>query len=222
MPATKPTPAELPSNDLILAAIERAICHRGRNEPAESLSSIKEHLGLPHNGWTTLQLRPKLDALQAAGLIEKSSRRRRDVWGLTTKGRKRADAIRADVTLPESPQHQRWSEARTAASERIAGFQADVQGTLDEAIDLLDANRGANSAAWFELGDRLPRHMPAPRLSHLLPTRVAGARRLRRRHRRCPIQTDREAPPRMGPRLTGTVAHRRCATTPDGSILRPR
>ncbi len=155
MPATKPTPAELPSNDLILAAIERAICHRGRNEPAESLSSIKEHLGLPHNGWTTLQLRPKLDALQAAGLIEKSSRRRRDVWGLTTKGRKRADAIRADVTLPESPQHQRWSEARTAASERIAGFQADVQGTLDEAIDLLDANRGANSAAWFELGDRL-------------------------------------------------------------------
>jgi DNA-binding PadR family transcriptional regulator len=155
MPTSKPTPAEPPSNDLILAAIERAICHRGRNEPAETLSSIKEHLGLPHNGWTTLQLRPKLEALQTAGLIEKSSRRRKAVWGLTTKGRKRLDAVRAEVTLPESPQHQRWSEARTAASERIAGFQDNVHGVLEEAIDLLRANRKANSATWFELGDRL-------------------------------------------------------------------
>lgn len=155
MPASKPTPAQLPSNDLILAAIERAICHRGRNEPAESLSSIKEHLRLPHNGWTTLQLRPKLEALKTAGLIEKSSRRGRDVWGLTTKGRKRLDAIRTEVALPESPQHQRWSESRAAASERIAGFQTDVRGVLDEAIDLLGANREANSATWSELGDRL-------------------------------------------------------------------
>ncbi len=57
--------------------------------------------------------------------------------------------------MPESPQHRRWSEARTAARERIAGFQADVRGVLEEAIDLLDAGRDPNSAAWFELGDRL-------------------------------------------------------------------
>jgi DNA-binding MarR family transcriptional regulator len=154
MPKSKPTP-ELPANDLILAAIERAICHRGRNEPAETLSSIKEHLDLPHNGWTTLQLRPKLAALVAAGLVEYSRSKSRDLWGLTTTGRKRLDAVRAEITLPESPQHQRWSEARTAANERIAGFRGDLRGALDEAINLLEADIEADSATWFEFSQRL-------------------------------------------------------------------
>ncbi|MBA3809893.1 MAG: hypothetical protein H0X28_16090 [Solirubrobacterales bacterium] len=154
MPTKKPTP-ELPTNDLILTAIERAICHRGRNEPGETLSSIKEHLGLPHNGWTTLQLRPKLAELEAAGLIEQSHNKSRNLWGLTVKGRKRLDAVRADITLPESPQHRRWSEARTAAAERITGFRSDLRGVLEEAISVLDADHEAGSATWFDLSERL-------------------------------------------------------------------
>jgi DNA-binding transcriptional regulator PaaX len=137
MPDEKPTPAELPSNDLILAAIERAICHRGREEPDVALSVIKEHLAIAHNGWTTLQLRPKLEELEAAGLIEQSRRRSSDVWGLTDKASRRLDAVRSKLTLPEATQHRRWREARAAAGERIAGFRADLRGTLDEAIDLL-------------------------------------------------------------------------------------
>ena len=115
MPKTKPTRPELPSNDLILAAIERAICHQGHDRPGESLSSIKQHLGLPHNGWTTLKLRPKLEELEAAGLIGKSRRHSVDVWGLTAKGRKRLTAVGGRLTLPESPQHRRWREARDTA-----------------------------------------------------------------------------------------------------------
>lgn len=154
MPKSKPTP-QMPANDLILAAIDRAICHRGRDESAETLSSIKEHLGLPHNGWTTLQLRPKLAELVATGLIEQSRRRSNTVWGLTAKGRKRLDAMRAEITLPESPQHQRWSKARTAATERITGFRGDLRRALDEAISLLEADTEANSATWFDLSERL-------------------------------------------------------------------
>jgi len=154
MPAQKPTPAELPSKDLILAAIERAICHRDRDEP-ESLSYFKQHLGLPHNGWTTLQLRPKLEELEAAGLIEQSRIRSRPVWGLTPKGRRRLDAVRGELTLPEAPQHRIWREARATAGETIAGLRADLRGTLDEAIELLEAEREANSATWFEFSERL-------------------------------------------------------------------
>jgi DNA-binding PadR family transcriptional regulator len=154
MPTSKPTP-ELPANDLILAAIERAICHRGRDLNAESLSAIKEHLGLPHNGWTTLQLRPKLEALETAGLIEQSRRDRSSYYGLSTKGRKRLDAVRAKITLPEAPQHQRWREAQLAASERIAGFRSDLRGALDEATSLLEADAEADSATWFEFSERL-------------------------------------------------------------------
>jgi DNA-binding PadR family transcriptional regulator len=155
MPAQKPTPAELPSNDLILAAIERAICHRGRDEPDVALSLIKQHLGLPHNGWTTQQLRPKLEELEAAELIEQSRRRSSAVWGLTDKGSRRLDAVRSDLTLPEAAQHQRWREARVEASDQIAGFRGDLRGTLDEAAALLEADHEAESAVWFELSHRL-------------------------------------------------------------------
>jgi hypothetical protein len=156
MPAQKPTPVELPSNDLILAAIERAVCHRGRDEP-ESLGYIKQHLGLPHNGWTTQQLRPKFEELEAAGLIEQSRIRSRPVWGLTHMGQRQLGIARDGLTLPEADQHRRWREARTEASERIAGFRGNVRGILDEAIALLEADHETDSAVWFDLSERLER-----------------------------------------------------------------
>ena len=157
MPKTKPTPAELPSNDLILAAIERAICHRGRDEPDVALSLIKQHLGLPHNGWTTQQLRPKLEELEVVELIEQSRRRSHAVWGLTDMGSRRLDAVRSELTLPEAAQHQRWREAQIEASDRITGFRGDLRGALDEAIALLEADHEADSGVWFDLSERLQR-----------------------------------------------------------------
>ncbi|HTD09928.1 MAG TPA: hypothetical protein VK680_13650 [Solirubrobacteraceae bacterium] len=155
MPTKKPTRPAPPSTDLILAALERAIRHDSRDQATESLSTVKEHLGLPHNGWTTLLLRPKIQELEAAGLVEQSRRNRNSFWGLTTKGRQRLDAVRAKIALPEAPQHQRWRRARSAADERIAGFRGDLRGTLDEAISLIEADHEADSAAWFELSERL-------------------------------------------------------------------
>ena len=102
MPKKDRTSAPI-SDDLLLAAIERAICHGGHDHATESLSTIKEHLGLPHHGGTTLQLRPKLAELEDAGLIEQSRRNSSTVWGLTTKGRGRLDGVRGQVTLPEAP-----------------------------------------------------------------------------------------------------------------------
>jgi DNA-binding MarR family transcriptional regulator len=93
--------------------------------------------------------------LEAAGLIKQYRRDRRNRWGLTTKGRKRLDTVRADTALPEAPQHRRWREAQAAASERIAGFKGDLSGALGEATSLLEADDEADSATWFEISERL-------------------------------------------------------------------
>jgi hypothetical protein len=157
MPKQKPTPAELPSEELILAAIERAECHRdSEHYPGVVLRTIKEHLGIPHNGWTTRQLRPKLEALEAAGLIEPVRRLGSNALVLTPEGLARLDAARSEIDpLPEAPQHQAWSEARATAAKHLPGFRANLRDTLEEAIALLEADHEADSATWFEIGDRL-------------------------------------------------------------------
>src|SRR5271157_413121 len=102
MPETKRIPAELPSNDQVLAAIERAACHSGRDEPGQSLGTIKEHLGLLHTGATTIRLRPTLQALHTADLIEPLRHDRSVMWELTAKGRRRLDSVRSEISpLPE-------------------------------------------------------------------------------------------------------------------------
>jgi hypothetical protein len=156
MPAQKPTPAEQPSDELLLAAIDRAERHTGRNEPGESLRRIAEHLGLPFHSGTSKRLRPQLDALHTAGLVEPLRRHGVNLWALTSNGRARLRTLCDNDldSLPEAPQHRRWREARTAASERIAAFRGDLRGTLDEAIALLEADL-ADSATWFELSERL-------------------------------------------------------------------
>jgi hypothetical protein len=158
MPAPKPTPLELPSDDLILAAIERAVCHQGHDERAESLRAIKEHLDLPHTGWTTLQLRPKLEALETVGLVQRSRRRGTTVWGLTAKGQRRLTAVRRELTLPEAPQHRKWREAQALAGERIDGFRRDLGDALVEAAAQLEAEGAApSSATWFALAESVQR-----------------------------------------------------------------
>src|SRR5579864_4791320 len=141
MPRTKPIPDGFPSDELLLAAIDRADRHRGRpEEPGVVLATVKEHLGLPRAGWTTRRLRPQLTALQAAGLIRQSRRRSSDVTTLTTTGHQRLDALPEVIaSLPEAPQHQAWHAAHTAASERISQLRQELRETLDEAIHLLDA-----------------------------------------------------------------------------------
>jgi len=122
------------------------------------LATFKEHLGLSRDGWSTRKLRPQLDRLLAAGLIEQLRRSGLDVWSLTDVGRRRLAAARRAggiPTLPEAPQHRVWREARSQAGQRIESFRKDMRQRLDAAISLLDAGDETNSDAWLAIGERL-------------------------------------------------------------------
>ncbi len=111
MPAQKATPAEMPSEDLVLAAIDRAYRHRtNQRNPGVLLVDVKEHLGLDRTGASTVRLRPTWENLQTLGLIEQTHQSNRILWRLTDAGHKRLQAGRqtSDLSLPESPQHRRW------------------------------------------------------------------------------------------------------------------
>jgi DNA-binding transcriptional ArsR family regulator len=169
MPKQQPTPDPMPSKELVLAAIERAECHRikhddpalsrsGPDRSGMSLSIIKEHLGLASGGWTTTQLRPTWEELNDAGLIEQARRSGIVVWRLTSTGQKQLDAARqagAVDALPESPQHRRWREAHALAGERIGELRESLRQVLDEAIELLDTNSASPSDSWFTIGERI-------------------------------------------------------------------
>ena len=142
------------SDDLVLAAVERAERHREREGEGVMMSDIAEHLGFVHGSWTTRRLRPQIEAFIAAGLLVRSRRHGVVVWGLTSSGRRRVERGGASVVLPESPQHRVWRHARTLAAERIDGLREQVRGVLEEATGVLDAD-GVRSDAWFALAERL-------------------------------------------------------------------
>jgi DNA-binding PadR family transcriptional regulator len=135
---------------LLLAAVKRAQLHQDRDEGV-AIWQIKAHLGLRHNGWTTRQVRPLLDALVTAGLLEHRWEHSRNLWAITPKGRRRTSAF---SELPESPQHRAWHEACVLAEQEIERIRAGLREALEQATELLD-EPGPTSGAWLALGDRL-------------------------------------------------------------------
>lgn len=159
-----PPPSELrpfahPVSDaLVLAAVERAEVHRARREPGVFPRDAFQHMGFAYNAAATRQFRPHLDALIAAGLLEVASRKKVELWLLTSAGhRALADAQGKGeaALLPESPQHRKWRHSREAASERIEGYRNELRDLLGEAESLLDAGTRAHSDSWFDLATRL-------------------------------------------------------------------
>ncbi len=147
------------SDGLILAALERAESHRGRDEPGVLYAMVVNHLGLRMGSGTGRRVRPLFRELEAAGLIRSFKRHGSVVYTFTAKGRKRLDAARraGEVgELPESPQHRAWREARDGSKTRIGEFRAALQTLLGEAAALL-VDDAASSEAWFVLGERLQR-----------------------------------------------------------------
>jgi hypothetical protein len=164
---TAPTqPSELgpyrPVSDaMVLAAIDRAERHStsGHADGGVAWSRVTEHLGFAHTAGTTSKLRRQMSRLKSAGLVASRKAHGYPVWELTNDGRKalaQARRKREDLALPESPQHRRWATARMTATERIEGLYEQLRGSLTEAIDLIDSNRG-DSDTWFELHGRLTR-----------------------------------------------------------------
>lgn len=147
-------------DELVLAAVERAVRHQARPDSHAPWWAILEHLDVARRSGAARRVRAQLDALQAAGALERSRRRSVQVWALTTAGRRRLrHAARAGTlaALPESPQHRAWRDAREAAAQHVEGLESDVRDCLGEAQRLLDGGQAVGSDAWFAVAERVGR-----------------------------------------------------------------
>ena len=95
--------------------------------------------------------------------------------------------------LPESPQHRAWRHAREQAAVRIEGFRDELTDAVQQGYDLLYQPQPMTSEEWFELSERLSSALVALCLGHLLPDRVARARRRLSGPRRKPGARSRAA-----------------------------
>jgi hypothetical protein len=159
MPDHQATPAQ-PSEEQVLAALERALRHRRQPQsPGVLLSTIEEHLGLSRHGSDTRRLQPVVDALHVAGAIESSVRQGLTLWRLTSAGKRRLAAASgrdAAGQLPESPQHQEWRNAREAAERRIDPLRNELEEALERTRSLLDVEQ-RDSDVWFAASRELQR-----------------------------------------------------------------
>ena len=139
---------------VLLSAVKRAEHHKRGEGEGVLLATIVEHLGLRHYSWTTRRVRPQLEALIDAGLLARFRRHGLVLWKLTPAGRRRASPYSA---LPESPQHQRWREARTLAEQENERAWTALLDAVEAAEDLLNRPLSASppSAAWLSIGERV-------------------------------------------------------------------
>ncbi|HEX5851637.1 MAG TPA: hypothetical protein VFY36_00965, partial [Solirubrobacteraceae bacterium] len=111
--------AEQPSDELVLAAIDRCARHRARDTAAVPVWAIFEHLGVSRRSTGARRVRIRLDVMHAAGWIALSRQHGIQSWELTRTGsrhlrrERRAGRVPA---LPESPQHRAWRGAHTTAA----------------------------------------------------------------------------------------------------------
>jgi hypothetical protein len=151
---------EPPSDQLILAALERAARHRARETQAMPVWAIYEHLDIPQRSASARHVRARLEVLLAAGRLERSRHHGVPSWELTSSGirqLRRARRAGTVAALPDSPQHRAWRGARIAAAQEIGRFRAGLSEALKEADSLLGMDVPAPSDAWFELSERLQR-----------------------------------------------------------------
>jgi hypothetical protein len=154
---SKADPAVIP-DEPVLAAVERAISHHRKGSSAVPAWEVYDHLGLSKRSGAARRVRTQLDALEAAGSLERSRRHGVPLWALTSTGRRRLQRARQAGNvpeLPESPQHRAWRNARASAAQEIERFRQGLRECLEQGLALLDADPPADSDAWFLLGQRL-------------------------------------------------------------------
>lgn len=149
-----------PSDESVLAALERAARHQAHDAPAVPVWAILDHLAVAPRSASARRVRAQLVTLEAAGSIERSRRHGTPIWALTAAGLRglhRARLAGEVPPLPESPQHRAWRAARTVAAQEIERFRAVVRERLLAAARLLDAEEPPSSDAWFALAEELQR-----------------------------------------------------------------
>jgi len=153
-------PPRRPSQELVLAALARAVRHRPDGAAAVSARAVLAHLQLPLRSGPARAAGRRLDELLAAGEVARSRRHGVEVWTLTREGLarlRRADADRSGPELPESPQHRAWRHARTVGSLEMERLRELLEQTLGEGERLLAEDPPPHSDAWFELAEALRR-----------------------------------------------------------------
>ena len=154
------TGAESPEA-LVLAAIERAVRHSRQDSQATAKRAILAHLDIRPRSRRSSEVGATLEALVSSGLLTSRRQHGRDLWALTSNGRRRlrsARAAHALPELPEAPQHRAWRERRALAEQKTERFRRELGDTLKEGrLVLLDSNAPASSAVWEALGKRLER-----------------------------------------------------------------
>jgi hypothetical protein len=157
---TRASATDLPPDELVLAAVERAGRHQAHDGPAVPMWAILDHLAVPRRSADARHVRSRLGVLLAAGWLERGSRHGVPTWALTSSGVRRLRRARraGDVPpLPDSPQQRAWRSARMVAAEEIERFRASLRARLEQAELLLDAERPPHSDAWLELAEQLQR-----------------------------------------------------------------
>ncbi len=150
--------ADQPSDELVLAALDRCARHRARDTAAVPVWAIFEHLDIPRRSAAARKVRIRLDVMHAAGWIALSRQHGIQSWELTSAGNshlrreRRAGRVPA---LPESPQHRAWRSAHTTAAHEIDRFRRSLRERLEEALGLLAADAPTGSDAWFEFAEIL-------------------------------------------------------------------
>jgi hypothetical protein len=155
----RPAPAG-PSDELLLAAVERAGRHRGMDAPAIPVWTILEHLDIARRSADARRVRARLDVMSDGDWLVCARRHGVPTWQLSEQGRHRLRrAARSDVgpALPESPQHRAWRNARISAGQEIERFHTDLLEQLSTATTLLAADHRPHSDTWFELAEMLSR-----------------------------------------------------------------
>jgi hypothetical protein len=153
-------PSGHPSDELVLAAIERAGRHHPRGDTAIPAWAILDHLAIRRRSAGARRVHAQLDLLRETGWLERSRRHGVPTWELTDMGRDRVRlALGAGdgLRLPESPQHRAWRTACASAEQESERFRAGLRERLEQAMLQLDAPERARSDDWFELAHELQR-----------------------------------------------------------------
>jgi hypothetical protein len=149
-----------PSDELVLAALERALLHRAEPGSPAPIWSILEHLCIPRRGAGARHVKSVLRLALQMGRVESSRPHGVEAWQLTRAGRAHLRRLRsADSmpTLPESPQHRDWRNARAAAAQEVERFERRLGEHLDEGTRFLARDRPVSSDEWFLLAEAIRR-----------------------------------------------------------------
>src|SRR5271154_5210816 len=150
---------EVPSAELVLAAIDRAVRQSVRPVIDVHASFIADHLALNRRSGAWRRALRLLRELEAVGDVKQGRRHGVPVWALTDTGRERLGRVFRDghgPSLPESPQRRLWRDSRRLAAQEADRFRAELLAALEDGLQLLNET-ATSSNAWLALSSRLAR-----------------------------------------------------------------